>query len=173
MLEYKIEELSETQISLSQVKKFLLKQIKEEYNLDYVSKYHKDIKYLKEYYILPKRNNFYIAKNIKDNKILGTIGIREYDTYCNDFSNSYCKKDTASFYRVFVDKEYRRRGIASNLVNIGENFCYNNDFKIIYLHTQKFVDGALSFWTKNDFQVRFDSNNKLKTVHMDKYIFNS
>ncbi len=170
MLEYKIEQLKDTDIPLSDVEDFLLKYIKKEYNLDYNPEYHKDIKYLYEYYINPERNNFYIATNLENNEIIGTIGIREYDACCRNFPNSYCRKNTASFYRVFVDKKYRRKGIASNLVSMAEKFCYNHNFNEIYLHTQKFVDGVMSFWTKQEFQVRFDSNNDLKTVHMDKYI---
>ena len=172
MLKYKIEQLKDTNIPLSEVEDFLLKHIKNEYNLDYTPEYHKDIKYLYEYYVNPERNNFYIATDLENNKIIGTIGIREYDASCKNFPNSYCKKNTASFYRVFVDKEYRRKGIASNLVSMAEKFCYKNNFNEIYLHTQKFVDGVLSFWTKQEFQIRFDAHNDLETVHMDKYIRN-
>lgn len=172
MLQYKIEQLQETKIPLNLVKEFLFKHIWEEYGLNYTPEYHNDIKYLNEFYINPKRNNFYIATDTQNNKIIGTLGVREYDANCKNFPNSYCRQKTASLYRVFVDKNYRRKGVASNLVNVAEEFCYKKNFNEIYLHTQKFVNGVLSFWTNLDFQIRFDSNNSLQTVHMDKEIRN-
>ena len=89
LLKYKIEQLKDTNIPLSEVEDFLLKHIKNEYNLDYTPEYHRDIKYLYEYYVNPERNNFYIATNLENNKIIGTIGIREYDVSCQNFPNSY------------------------------------------------------------------------------------
>lgn len=170
MPNYEIKEISNLKIPLDDVKEFLFKLIKDEYGLDYVPKYHDDIKHLEEYYIYPERSNFYVAFDSKSNEIIGTLGIREYDMESLEFPNLYSKKSTASFYRVFVHKNYRRKGVASDLVKKAENFCYCKGFNEIYLHTQKFVNGALAFWLCNNFNIRLDSNNKLKTVHMDKMI---
>ena len=45
-----------------------------------------------------------------------------------------------------------------------------SNFKKIYLHTHKTLDGAIEFWTKMGFVVIWDCQNDLKTVHMDKEI---
>ena len=56
------------------------------------------------------------------------------------------------------------------MFNIAENFANQVNYDNIYLHTHKTLDGALEFWKKMGFVVAFDSNNELKTVHMDKKI---
>jgi len=173
LINYKIEELEKSNISLKRVQNFLFKLIKIEYGLDYVPKYHKDIKFLKKYYMDPKRNNFFLAININTNEIIGTIGIREYDREYETFENNYSKKSTASFYRVFVDEKYRRNGIASSLVKKAEEFCYKECYNEIYLHTQKIVNGAPFFWSILSFKVVFDAHDELGTLHMNKKIHRS
>ena len=122
MINYKIIELSELKFSLIKVQKFLLNLIKKEYGLNYTPDFHKDIKMLKNFYITPVRNTFFLAINTKNNEIMGSIGIREYDRKSECFENNFSRKSTASFYRVFVDEKYRRNGIASALVKKAEKF---------------------------------------------------
>lgn len=171
MINYKIIELSELKFSLYKVQKFLLNLIKKEYGLNYIPKFHKDIELLKNFYIAPVRNTFFLAINTKTNEIIGSIGIREYDRKSECFENNFSRKSTASFYRVFVDEKYRRNGIASALVKKAEKFCYNQGYNEIYLHTQNIVDGALFFWNKMNFNIIFKVNDKLDTVHMSKNIY--
>ena len=53
---------------------------------------------------------------------------------------------------------------------VAENFANQSGFNDIYLHTHKTLNGAIEFWTKMGFVVILDSNDDLKTVHMDKKI---
>ena len=53
---------------------------------------------------------------------------------------------------------------------VAENFANRCDYKSIYLHTHRNLDGALKFWTKMGFVITIDDNDELQTVHMDKKI---
>ena len=151
------------------VQEFLFKMIKKELGYDYVPEWHEDIIKMEDYYINPERNNFFVAY-FKSGEIIGTIGIRAYDKDFSEFGSLYSKDATSSIWRLFVDEEYRRCGLASKLFSIAENFANDADFEKIYLHTHKNLNGALEFWTKMGFVVVLDANDELETVHMDKTI---
>ena len=163
-----IRELDEN--SIDDVQKFLFKQIKQEFGFDYVPAWHQDIIEMDEFYINPDRNNFFIALNAQTNEIIATIGIRAYDKEFDEFKDRYLKENTASIWRLFVDKKYRRCGIASKMFAIAENFANTKSYNEIYLHTHKTLDGAIEFWTKMGFIITLDEGNELETVHMDKQI---
>lgn len=157
---------------IDDVKEFLFKQIKKEFGYGYIPEYHKDIVNLEKYYIKPQRNNFYIALDSNKNKIIGTIGLRSYDKNFEEFKGTYSNLNTSSIWRLFIDNEYRRCGIATLLFEISEKFIIQNNFTKIYLHTHKTLPGALNFWKKMGFNITWDTNNELETVHMDKKINN-
>ena len=54
------------------------------------------------------------------------------------------------------------------LFNIAEKFAHENLYKEIYLHTHKNLEAGFSFWKKVGFNVTWDTNNELQTVHMVK-----
>jgi len=163
-------ELKEEHIAPYKVENFLFKMIKENYNLDYVPSYHYDIKNLYKYYIEPPENNFYIVIDKESNKLIGTSGIRSYDKNYNLNNRKYNKNDTATLYRLFVEKDYRHNKIATQMINIIENFCKNKGYKEIYLHTQKNSYGALPFWLKQNYNIIYDTLNNLGTIHMEKIL---
>lgn len=154
---------------LVNVQKFLFNQIKIEFDYDYVPEWHQDIMNLEEYYIKPERNNFFIAFN-ESNEIIATIGIRAYDKNFVEFKDKYFKDTTSSIWRLFVDKKYRRCGLASKMFSVAEDFAIHSGFENIYLHTHKTLPGAIEFWSKMGFIVSLDAGNDLQTVHMDKQI---
>lgn len=171
ILKYEIKALENYGEFPSETKKFLFKMIKKEYGYGYIPEYHEDIKNLEEIYLDNKRNNFFIAIDNNEN-IVGTVAIREYDRDFEQFVDIYSKDSTASIWRVFVDVNFRRLGIASALVSKAEKFSRNNYYQKLYLHTHKNVDGALDFWKSLGYNITFDTNNELKTVHMEKSINN-
>ena len=168
-MEVIIKKLNKKQEILNNVQVFLFNQIKNEFGFDYVPEWHQDIINLEEYYVNPKNNNFYVAFNESD-EIVATIGIRAYDKNFVQFTNRYSKEDTASIWRLFVDKSYRRCGLGSKMFYMSENFAKEVGFENIYLHTHKTLSGAIEFWTEMGFIVTLDENNNLQTVHMDKNI---
>lgn len=164
-----IKELNKDSKEITQVQEFLFKMIKKEMGLDYVPDWHQDIINMEEYYINPKRNNFYVAY-AENGQIIATIGIRSYDKDFPAFRQLYSKDTTASIWRLFVDERFRRCGLASKMFCVAENFANTLDYNEIYLHTHKNLKGALQFWKKMGFVVSLDANDELQTVHMDKQI---
>lgn len=164
-----IKQLTNDSKQILAVQKFLFKQIKNEFGYDYVPEWHQDIVKMDEYYINPQRNNFFIAYDEYD-EIIATIGVRSYDKDFKEFKGIYSNEKTSSIWRLFVDRRYRRCGLASKMFSIAENFSFKSDYDNIYLHTHKTLPGALEFWTKMGFIVSLDSNDELETVHMDKKI---
>ena len=165
---FKVKELQKDNISDYDVQKFLLSMIKEEYGYGFTPTYHHDIVNMEKYYLEPKNNKFFLAIHHNTHKLIGTIGISAYDKDFPILKGLYNPETTASISRVFVDKPYRRNGIASSLVECGEKFCKENGYEKIYLHTHKTVNGALNFWLSNNYRIVEDTDNNFKTVHMDK-----
>ena len=164
-----IKELINDSKQIEDVQNFLFKMIKLEFGYDYVPEWHQDIVNMDEYYINPKRNNFFVAYT-ETGEIIATIGIRAYDKDFPKFRHLYSKNTTSSIWRLFVDRRCRRCGLASKMFSIAENFANQSGYNDIYLHTHKNLDGALEFWTKIGFVVALDANDELETVHMDKQI---
>lgn len=168
-----IKKLENDSEQIKNLQKFLFSQIEKEFGYGYVPEYHKDIKNLNDYYIVPEKNTFLIAMDESSGEIIGTIGIRSYDKDFDEFEGIYSSDSTASIWRLFVDERYRRCGIASKLFGLVESFAFEKHFSEIYLHTHKTLDGALDFWKKMGFLVTIDTHNELQTVHMEKNISQS
>jgi ribosomal protein S18 acetylase RimI-like enzyme len=164
-----IKELKNDPEEIKRVQDFLFGMIKLEFGYGYVPKWHQDIVNMVEYYVNPKRNAFFVAYS-EDGEIIGTIGIRAYDKDFEQFRQLYSKETTSSIWRLFVDRRYRRCGLASKMFGIAENFAKESDYSNIYLHTHHTLDGALQFWTKMGFVTTLDEGDELETIHMDKYI---
>lgn len=167
-----IKELNNDPDEIENVQEFLFEQIRKEFHYGYIPEYHQDIMDMVNYYISPCRNNFFVAYDKETKKIIGTIGLRSYDKNFDEFKDRYNKNNTSSIWRLFVDKEYRRCGLASSLVKMVETFAYDAHYNNIYLHTHKNLDAALIFWKKMGFKITIDTNDKLQTVHMEKKINN-
>lgn len=164
-----IKELNKDSKDLMEIREFLFRMIKKEFGYDYVPNWHQDIMNLDEYYIDPERNAFFVAYS-EDGEIIGTIGIRAYDKNFEQFKHLYSNESTSSIWRLFIDRRYRRCGLASKMFSVAENFAKDNGYNDIYLHTHKNLDGALRFWTKMGFVITLDEGDELETVHMEKYI---
>lgn len=164
-----ISKLTDDSDEIRNVQKFLFSMIKLEFGYDYVPEWHQDIVKIDEYYVYPKRNNFFVAYT-ETGEIIATIGIRAYDKDFPEFRHLYSNDATSSIWRLFVDRRCRRCGLASKMFSIAENFANEAGYDNIYLHTHKTLPGALEYWTKMGFVVALDSNDELETVHMDKKI---
>lgn len=161
-----IKEINNDDEEINLAKEFLFDQIKKVYGIGRDPKFHYDIDGLKEYYVLPSRNNFFIAWD--DDKIVATGALRAYDVDYDFFKDVYSKDDTASIWRLMVDEDYRRHGLARNIVAEMEDFARSNSYDKMYLHTHRYLDAALSFWKSLGYIVTVEEDDYDETSHMIK-----
>ncbi|MBE6497625.1 MAG: GNAT family N-acetyltransferase [Methanobrevibacter sp.] len=161
-----IREISDDINEIEDVKEFLYGQIMIEYGIGPTPKFHYDIDGMKEYYISPDCNCMFVAWD--GDKIVATAGIRAYDKDYDLFKGVYSKDDTASIWRLMVDGNYRRHGIARRLVNVMEDFAKNAGYSKIYLHTHRYLDAALPFWKSLGYKITIEEDDYDETTHMVK-----
>lgn len=163
-----VREVNNDSDEIIEVKDFLYGQIMEVYGIGPTPKFHYDIDGMEEYYILPSSNNFYIA--LDGDKIIATAAIRAYDVDNELFKGVYSKEDTASIWRLMVDKDYRRHGIARKLVCVMEEFARNAGYDKIYLHTHRYLESGIPFWTSAGYEITIEEDDYDETTHMVKYL---
>ena len=164
-----IREINNDSDEISDAKSFLYGQIKEVYGIGPTPEFHYDIEGLEEYYILPERNNFFVA--IIEDKIVATGAIRAYDRDYEFFRDVYTEDNTASIWRLMVDKDYRRHGIARKLVAKMEEFAKNEGYEMIYLHTHRYLEAAPAFWKSLGYEITIQEDDYDETNHMIKNLF--
>ena len=167
-MEYVIKEVRDNDCEICDVKEFLYGQIKNEYGIGPTPEFHYDIEGIKEYYVLPKFNNLFMV--CEGDKIIATAAIRAYDKDYDLFKGQYTKEDTASIWRLMVDKDYRRHGLARELVNVMEEFAKDVGYSKIYLHTHRYLDAALPFWKSMGYTITIEEDDYDETTHMIKEI---
>ncbi|WP_407393588.1 GNAT family N-acetyltransferase [Methanobrevibacter sp.] len=167
-MEFEIREVKNEESEISAVKEFLYGQIMIEYGIGPTPKFHYDIDGIRDYYILPENNSFFIA--LDGDKIVATAAIRAYDVDYDLFKGVYSKDDTASIWRLMVDEEYRRHGLARQLVNNMEEFAKNAGYDKIYLHTHRYLDAALPFWKSLGYEITIEEDDYDETTHMVKFL---
>lgn len=165
-MEFVIKEISDDDNLISDVKTFLYDQIKKVYGIGPNMKFHYDIERIGEYYIYPQHNTFFIA--YLDDKIVATAGVRGYDKDYDFFKGKYSKDNTASIWRLMVDEDFQRRGIARKLVEAIEDFCRGEGYLRIYLHTHRYLESALSFWGALGYEITLEEDDYDETTHMVK-----
>ena len=161
-----IKEINNNVTEINQVKDFLFDQIKKEYGIGRNPKFHYDIAEIEQYYIFPERNNFFIA--LDGNKIVATGAVRAYDKDYEMFKDIYSKENTASIWRLMVDKNYRRHGLARNIVSKMEDFARVHSYDKMYLHTHRYLDAALPFWKSLGYEITVEEDDYDETSHMIK-----
>ena len=161
-----IREIDDDFDEINSVKDFLYDQIKKEYGIGPMPEFHYDIEGLKEYYVLPKRNTLFIA--FDRNKIVATAAVRGYDKDYEFFKDIYSKEDTASIWRLLVDEEYRRKGLARMLIEAIESFARAEGYDRIYLNTHRYLEAAIPFWKSLGYEITVEEDDYDETTHMIK-----
>ena len=165
-MKYDIREVGDNPQEIIDVKNFLYNQIMKEYGIGPTPEFHYDIEGIRDYYIIPKRNDFFLI-SIGD-KIVATGAIRAYDKDYEFFNGEYSKEDTASIWRLMVDENYRRHGFARKLVDMMEDFARKVGYTKIYLHTHRYLDAALPFWKSLGYEITLEEDDYDETTHMEK-----
>ena len=163
-MKYDIREVSDNPQEIIDVKNFLYNQIMKEYGIGPTPEFHYDIEGIRDYYIIPKRNDFFLI-SIGD-KIVATGAIRAYDKDYEFFNGEYSKEDTASIWRLMVDENYRRHGFARKLVDMMEDFARKVGYTKIYLHTHRYLDAALPFWKSLGYEITLEEDDYDETTHI-------
>ncbi len=164
-----IKEINNDSLEIEAAKEFLYGQIKKVYDIGPTPEFHYDIEGIEEYYILPSRNTFFVAYD--EDRIVATAAIRAYDRDYEFFRGLYSKEDTASIWRLMVDEEYRRHGLARKLVKAMEDFAREKDYTRIYLHTHRYLDAAMAFWKSLGYEITVEEDDYDETNHMVKNLF--
>ncbi|ADC47557.1 acetyltransferase GNAT family [Methanobrevibacter ruminantium M1] len=167
-MDIKIKEIENDESQIKSVQEFLYAQIKIEYGIGPMPEFHYDIDGLKDYYILPKRNAFFAAYD--GDKIVATAGVRAYDKDYEFFKGQYNEENTASIWRLMVDEQYRRNGLARILVKKIEEFAKEEGYKEIYLNTHRYLEAALPFWNSLGYTVTIEEDDYDETNHMIKVL---
>ena len=118
-------------------------------------------------YLERERNQLFGVWN-EQQQIIGTLAICQYDDRIEMLHGRYNLPETAEICRCYVDQRYRRQGIGSQLVSLAEQFCEQQRYKILYLHTHHFLPGGYQFWRRNLFNVFMDVGDEWQIVHMEK-----
>lgn len=161
-----IREINNNSDEISAVKEFLYGQIKDVYGIGPTPEFHYDIEGLEEYYILPEKNNLFLA--FDGDNIVATGAVRAYDKDYAFLKDCCFRQGTASIWRLMVDKKYRRNGIARLLVEKLEVFAKNEGYNNIYLHSHRYLDAAMPFWKSLGYEVIFEEDDYDETSHMIK-----
>ena len=103
-------------------------------------------------------------------KIIATAAIRAYDVDYELFKGVYSKEDTASIWRLMVAEEYRRHGLARKLVNTMEEFAKGAGYDKIYLHTHRYLESGIPFWTSVGYEITIEEDDYDETTHMVKIL---
>ena len=107
-MNFTIKKLSDDCDTKIRVRNFLFSQIRSEYGYGYIPSWHKDIVDLNKYYIDCRKNNLFFVENNDDGRIIASMAIRQYDKDFPEFRDIYSRETTASIWRSFVEKPYRR-----------------------------------------------------------------
>lgn len=126
-----------------------------------------DFEQFKEHYLDSDDAIFLVAK-MGDGNIVGTIGILPYDGRIEAVEGRYATQSAAEIVKCYVDPAYRRYGIGSMLVKELENTVKDMHYTTLYLHTHRFLPGAVDFWKRQGFTVIAEQDDDWQTVHMDK-----
>ena len=161
-----VREIKDNDLEINAAKDFLFNQIDKEYHIGPTPKFHYDIFDLRDYYISPDKSNFFVA--IDGDKIVATAAIRPYDKDYEFFKGIYSKDDTASIWRLMVDKEYRRNGLARILVELMEDFARIEGYDRIYLHSHRYLEAAIPFWKSMGYETTLEEDDYDETTHMIK-----
>ncbi|CAM4525717.1 GNAT family N-acetyltransferase [Paenibacillus xylanexedens] len=126
-----------------------------------------DFEQFREHYLHSDGSIFLVAM-MEDAGIVGSIGILPYDGRIEAVEGRYEAQSAAEIVKCYVDPAYRRFGIGSMLMNELENVVKDMHYTTLYLHTHRFLPGAVDFWKRQGFTFIAEQNDDWQTVHMDK-----
>ncbi|MBB6023090.1 GNAT superfamily N-acetyltransferase [Paenibacillus sp. JGP012] len=129
----------------------------------------KDFQQFTEHY-LDRNDAIFLVARLGEAGIVGSIGIMPYDGRIQAIEGRYSASTAAEIVKCYVDPAYRRHGIGSLLVQELEQIVTRMRYTTLYLHTHRFLPGAVDFWERQGFAFIAEEENEWQIVHMDKPI---
>ncbi|WP_145413257.1 GNAT family N-acetyltransferase [Paenibacillus xylanexedens] len=129
----------------------------------------KDFEQFNEHYMNRNDTVFVIAR-AGEAGIIGSIGIVPYDGRIQVIEGRYSKRTAAEIVKCYVDPAYRRYGIGSLMVEELKRIVTKMEYTTLYLHTHRFLPGAVDFWERQGFTCITEEENEWQIVHMDQPI---
>lgn len=120
-----------------------------EFGHGYHARWHSDVVDIEGAYLNNPRHALFVA--VRDEQVAATTAIRSGGPRCPPhpewLAARYGDGRTAQLFRVYVDREHRRHGLASTLVSMACDFVSDTpEYSRIYLHTNPAIEGAAPFW---------------------------
>ncbi len=153
---------------VEKVSQFLLKTMEDVYPFQIGDASMRDLTDMESLYI--NRSKATILAAFSKGKVVGTIALRPYDGRISLLRDRYELVQTCEIIKCYVDKNARRQGIGTRLYEAIERYSNIAGYKMMYLHTHKFLPGGLSFWRKKGFDETLDEFDEWQTVHFEKEI---
>lgn len=152
------------------VQNFLLQQLNELFASEGQLAITHDVWGLEKTYLAPTNCNMWGVFTAAG-EVIGTVGICTYNDRIGLLKGRYAANTTAEVGRCYIDKGLRRQGLGSKLVKKITQFCIEQGYHVMYLHTHRFLPGGFNFWEKQGFTVTVDEGGSAEIVHMEKILF--
>lgn len=146
---------------------FLFGMVKQMFDMDRHPVFHKDIIELHSTYI-EDEDHIILGAFTKEHVLIGTIAMKHFVDRFKSLKGFYDESKTAEIGRCYLNPNWRRKGVGSELFYNMVNFCRASDYKQIYLHTHRSLPGGFDFWLKMGFEVTIEEEDASKTIHMEK-----
>ena len=106
-------------------------------------------------YLARPNSNFWIAE--EDGRAVGCLGIYRH----NDADAEVC--------RVAVDRDFRRLGVASHLMDHAESFCRGAGYSWVVLRTASFLTAAIRMYERRGYQLTAQEGFANTTITIYRY----
>ncbi|HZG14560.1 MAG TPA: GNAT family N-acetyltransferase [Candidatus Bathyarchaeia archaeon] len=129
----------------------------------------RDLQAFEHIYIHAQRSSFLLAHDEKGT-IVGCIGVVPYDGRFQDLSEASELNNSAEIVKCYVNPQIRRKGVGKKLVQQAILFCKEQQYTTAYLHTHRFLPGAVNFWDSLGFHMIKEDHDEMETVHMARIV---
>ena len=131
-----------------------------------------DLLHFNEHYMNSDQSTFLVAVT-DQGEIVGSVGILPYDDRIAEIAGRYPEGTAAEVVKCYVDAAYRRYGIGSLLIGALKDEVQNLPYSTLYLHTHRFLPGAVDFWKRQGFAIVAEPDDEWQIVHMEQAVTQS
>lgn len=140
-----------TPADVSAARDLMIRIFEQDFGYGYRPEFHGDVDQMQATYIDNPRNALFVAVDDASGAIAASAGVRSGGLK-PEFNHAwlverYDPERSAQIVRVYVDRAYRRNGLARRLVDEAVRFVAGEDsYDVLILHTDPRSPGAEAFW---------------------------